>query len=88
MNQSLQYNAYIFSSIYLENKGGEFEIHRLPVEAQLSTVNDILIEDVDNDGNDDLILAGNLYASEVETPRADAGLGLWLKGNGKGQGNG
>ena len=86
LNQSLQYNAYIFSSIYLENKGkGEFTIHPLPVDAQLSTINDILVEDIDNDGNDDLLLAGNLYASEVETPRADAGLGLWLKGNGKGQ---
>jgi hypothetical protein len=30
------------------------------------------------------VLAGNLYATEVKTPRADAGVGLFLKGDGKG----
>ena len=28
--------------------------------------------------------AGNLYVAEVETPRSDAGIGLFLKGDGKG----
>jgi len=40
--------------------------------------------DSDNDGLDDIILAGNLYNSEMETPRGDAGKGLFLKGDGKG----
>jgi hypothetical protein len=30
-------------------------------------------------------LAGNLYGSEVETPRNDAGVGLYLEGDGKGE---
>ena len=30
------------------------------------------------------MLAGNLHASEVETVRNDAGLGLYLEGNGNG----
>ncbi len=34
--------------------------------------------------NLDLILVGNLYVSEVETPRNDASNGLFLKGDGKG----
>ena len=42
------------------------------------------IEDFNRDGNLDILLAGNLYASEVETPRSDAGIGLVLAGNGKG----
>ena len=44
----------------------------------------MIVNDFDNDGHLDFVTAGNLYASEVETPRADAGYGLFLKGNGKG----
>ena len=32
-----------------------------------------------------MLVAGNLYASEVETPRADAGIGLFLKGGNNGE---
>jgi hypothetical protein len=39
---------------------------------------------VDGDGNLDLIVAGNLYDAEPNTPRADAGNGLWLRGDGRG----
>ncbi|MDZ7613721.1 MAG: hypothetical protein U5K51_08520 [Flavobacteriaceae bacterium] len=52
--------------------------------AQVSAINQILIEDFDRDGNLDAVIAGNLHWTEVETPRNDAGLGLLLKGNGKG----
>jgi hypothetical protein len=31
-----------------------------------------------------VIVAGNLYDTEPNTPRADAGNGLWLRGNGRG----
>ena len=40
--------------------------------------------DVDHDGHLDLIVAGNLYDVEPNAPRADAGNGLWLRGDGKG----
>ena len=40
--------------------------------------------DLDGDGNLDLLMAGNFYVSEVETGRADAGIGLYMKGDGKG----
>jgi len=45
----------------------------------------MIVRDFDNDGDLDVLGAGNLYASEVETPRADAGVGVFLKGNGKGE---
>ena len=52
--------------------------------AQVSSINDILVKDFDSDGYLDLLVAGNLYDSEVETPRNDASIGLLLRGDGKG----
>ena len=86
LDKSLSYSANTFATSYIENQGdGTFKMFDLPNQVQLSSVNDILIEDVDNDGNKDLIVIGNLYASEIETPRNDAGHGLLLTGNGKGK---
>lgn len=84
LEASISYGAQTFSSTYFENRDGTFVAHALPNEAQTTSINDILIEDIDGDGNLDLIVAGNLYGAEVETPRNDAGIGLYLKGNGKG----
>jgi hypothetical protein len=39
---------------------------------------------VDGDGHLDLIAAGNLYHTEPNTARADAGNGVWLRGDGQG----
>ena len=44
----------------------------------------MIVQDVDGDGHLDLILAGNLYSAEPNTPPADAGNGLWLRGDGHG----
>lgn len=84
LESSLHYQVKSFASIYLENKDGKFVMHQLPREAQLSSINQILVEDYDKDGFLDFLIAGNLYVSEVETPRNDASHGLLLKGNGKG----
>ncbi len=74
-----------FATSLLKNNGnGAFELIALPPEAQLSSVNGILVEDFNKDGNLDALLAGNLFASEVETPRNDASVGLCLIGDGKG----
>lgn len=85
LSKALHLTANSFASIYLENQGKKgFTSHELPIEAQWSSVNDMLIEDFDKDGNLDILLAGNLYTAEVETPRNDAGIGLVLLGDGKG----
>ncbi|MEM6698608.1 MAG: FG-GAP-like repeat-containing protein, partial [Bacteroidota bacterium] len=77
--------ATTFESVYIKNKGdGEFEVHPLPTLAQISNINDLLVDDFDEDGYLDIILAGNLHDAEIETPRNDASLGLFLKGDGKG----
>ena len=85
LQQALHYQAKTFASIYIENKGqGKFVMTALPNEAQISSVNDMLLDDFDGDGFKDILLAGNLFTSEIETTRNDAGIGLLLKGNGKG----
>ncbi|TRX23832.1 VCBS repeat-containing protein [Flavobacterium franklandianum] len=85
LKEALHYTVKSFASIYLENKNGKFIIHELPVEAQVSCINSIMVDDYDKDGHLDALITGNMYNSEVETPRNDAGHGLFLKGNGKGK---
>ncbi len=81
LESAIHYQVKSFASVYLENKDGKFISHELPVEAQISSINTILVDDYDNDGILDALIAGNLFSSEVETPRNDAGYGLFLKGN-------
>ena len=84
LDKALHYNVKTFSSVFIENLGDEgIRISKLPNEAQLSTINDVVIDDFDKDGNLDALLAGNFYGSEVETPRNDASVGLLLVGDGK-----
>lgn len=85
LSKSLHFSATNFESIYIENDGnGGFITHTLPLEAQFSSINSLIVNDFDNDKNLDVLVAGNLYQSEAETPRNDAGYGLVLKGDGKG----
>lgn len=85
LNQSLHFEADNFASVYLQNNGdGTFTSTELPALAQISPLKSILVHDVEENGNPDLIVAGNIYETDPEIPRADAGNGLWLKGDGKG----
>ena len=59
-------------------------MRKLPNEAQLSSINDMIIDDFDGDGHPDILAAGNLYNVEVVTPRNDGGIGVFLKGDGEG----
>ena len=82
LEKSLKYEITSFASVYLENKDGKFIAKSLPYQAQLSNINAMVVKDIDSDGNLDVVLGGNLYNAEVETPRNDASYGLWLKGDG------
>ena len=84
LGKALHYAVKTFSSVFIENMGnGQFQLKELPNEAQLSGINDFIVDDFDKDGNLDVLLAGNFYAAEVETPRHDASVGLLLAGDGK-----
>ncbi|MBD0825438.1 VCBS repeat-containing protein [Aestuariibaculum marinum] len=84
LEDALHYQAKTFATTYFENLGGSFIPKALPMEAQISAINGIISEDFNGDGKLDLVLAGNLFTSEVETPRNDAGQGVFLIGDGKG----
>jgi hypothetical protein len=66
------------------NRGGKFEARPLPLEAQLTTAFGVNVADFDGDGDDDVFLAQNYFSSQPETLRSDAGRGLLLLGDGKG----
>ncbi len=85
LREALHLEVDTFASSYLHNEGGgAFRVSALPNLAQISPIRGIIPHDVDADGHLDLIVAGNLYDAEPNTPRADAGNGLWLRGDGDG----
>jgi hypothetical protein len=85
LRRALHYQTDTFASLYLQNNGnGTFTSVPLPNLAQISPIRGIIPYDVDGDGNLDLIVAGNLYETEPNTPPANAGNGLWLRGDGRG----
>ena len=85
LQKALHYEVDTFESVYLHNDGGgTFSAAPLPTLAQIAPVRAIVPYDVNGDGYLDLIIGGNLYEVEANTPRADAGNGLWLRGDGRG----
>lgn len=75
--------TWLESTVFL-NRGDHFEARPLPMEGQLSPAFATCVADMDNDGNEDLFLSQNFFATEPETGRYDAGRGLWLWGDGRG----
>jgi hypothetical protein len=85
LKSSLHYSANTFASYWIENKGkGVFKMHKLPNQAQFSSINDMAGIKY-NDNSTAFIVAGNLYGSEVETPRNDASIGLLLQSYSNGE---
>jgi len=85
LQRALHYQMDTLASVFLHNNGnGTFTASALPTLAQIAPIRGIVVHDVDGDGNLDLIVAGNLYDAEPNTPRLDAANGLWLRGDGHG----
>jgi hypothetical protein len=84
LSEGLHLQARTFSSMVLMNDNGNFNAKELPIEAQLSSINRSLVTDLNQDGNLDLIVGGNLFNVEFETTRYDASNGAALIGDGKG----
>jgi hypothetical protein len=67
------------------NRGTHFEARPLPIEAQFSPAFATCVADFDGDGNEDIFLSQNFFATHPEISRYDAGRGLLLKGDGRGR---
>ena len=68
--QSLHKQAVLFESAVFLNRGdGTYETRPLPTEAQFSPVRDLLVDDFNEDGFPDLLLAGNNYSTRPSLGR-------------------
>ena len=72
------------SGVFLQQRDGTFQFRPLPRAAQIAPINAIVATDLDGDGRLDLFCVGNNFGPEPSTGRFDGGLGVLLKGDGKG----
>jgi hypothetical protein len=79
-----RHEALWLESTLLLNRGGHFEVHALPAEAQFAPAFAVCVGDADGDGNEDVFLSQNFFDVDLDTSRYDAGRGLWLRGDGRG----
>ncbi len=79
-----KYYVYQTTSAIFINDKGVFKMNLLPIEAQFSCINGISFNDYDGDGKNDLLMTGNFFPFRVQQGNSDASMGLFLKGNGKG----
>jgi hypothetical protein len=68
------------SSIFINDGVKGFRILPLPVEAQFSKVNGIVVDDFNDDTIPDILIAGNFFPYRVQIGRSDAASGLLLAG--------
>ena len=72
MDNKYQKKSTEFRHVILVNQGnGKFNVEHLPAIAQMTPVLDMVKYDLNNDGSEDIIAAGNIYNTEAETPRLD-----------------
>ncbi len=74
-----------FQSVVLLNNKNQFTVKPLPIRAQMSTINNILVMDLNKDGDLDLITTGNNYNYKTQYTRQDASYGDVYFGDGKGE---
>ncbi len=75
------------ATTYFENVNGHFVERPLPIQAQFTPVYKIVVEDLNNDGFDDLLLFGNNDYPRLKMGKVDAGFGTVLLNDGKGNFN-
>jgi hypothetical protein len=84
VDNSIVKKSTISETIIAVNDGkGKFSIQNLSSRTQFSCVNGIICADVNNDGNLDLIMAGNNFEFKPQYSRLDASYGAVLLGDGK-----
>lgn len=84
LEKAYRLNAYHLESVWIENKGSDFELRVLPDVAQFSTINGFLFEDLDGDGVNEILAAGNFFPYKPQLGRCDASMGVVLRYDGNG----
>lgn len=80
-----QVRATTLASTVFLNRGGSFELKKLPMEAQWAPGFGLSVADFDGDGDQDLFLAQNLSGVRHGWSALDSGLGTMLLGDGQGE---
>jgi hypothetical protein len=84
MPLSRQVRANCLTTTLFLNTGGGFQAVALPRDAQLAPAFGVTVADFDGDGSEDIFFSQNLLATGSELPPMDAGVGLLLRGDGRG----
>jgi hypothetical protein len=86
INGGIKKDAVLLAScLFINNGNGTFQIIKLPSEAQVSPVRDIMTADFNKDGKTDIALVGNDYTAKPTYGRQDASYG-WILLSGSGHG--
>ncbi|MCP5517573.1 MAG: VCBS repeat-containing protein [Verrucomicrobiales bacterium] len=84
MSRAAQARATTLASMIFLNRGDRFEARPLPYEAQVAPAFSVHGADFDGDGNEDVFLSQNFFPVRVDFAPWDAGRGLLLRGDGRG----
>jgi hypothetical protein len=84
-SRAREVRASTMASMVFLNRGDHFDAREMPLEAQFAPVFAVSVADMDGDGQEDVFLSQNFFATRPEVPRLDAGRGLWLRGDGTGK---
>ena len=85
LRSAVQHSADYFANAILINDGKmNFTVKELPWQAQLTPYRDVVITEVNGDGNSDVIMGGNFYENNIQMGRYDADFGTVLINQGSG----
>jgi enediyne biosynthesis protein E4 len=86
LNSAQRFTATEFcSGVFLRRGDNRFDFSPLPRMAQIAPIQGLVAGDFDGDGFADIVAVQNSYAPAPYVGRFDGGLGVFLKGDGKGQ---
>lgn len=72
---------YLSTACFISNVQGKYHMSQLPLQAQFAPVYTITPLDYDHDGNEDLLLCGNISHGRLRFGKSDADYGILLKGS-------
>ncbi len=68
-------------TLFINTNGTNFKAQNLPTETQISVINDVFVNDLNEDGKMDIVTGGNFYGTDAEFGRYDASIGATLINN-------